>query len=161
LGLSNPADLRRLEQLQIGSREIRPAERKRLEAQLEAHLADLPEELARFILGLFWSVRNHEVGFRRRNVPVLLAQYFNSIRQVLAETTQLLESNGRAFWIVGKNRTQLNGDFTEIDTPDWIARIGDSIGLNVEARPLNTYQRFGLHHRNSIRDEYLLTFQKN
>ncbi len=159
LGLGEPCYLRRLERLQIGSRELSPSERNGLEAEIDEELSSLPHELSSFIRTLLRNVRDHEVGFRKRNVPALLATYFSAIKQVLSETRKVLKPQGQAFWVVGKNRTETDKKWIEIDTPKWIAAIGKSIGFEVDVRGLDTYQRFGLHHRNAIRNESLLTFR--
>lgn len=160
LGLSEPQGLRRLEHQQIGNREIPPALRDRIEQQLDLYVGELPAELSGLVLRLLRLVKRSDVGFRKRNVPALLAQYFVCIKQVLLETMDLLKPTGVAYWIVGKNRTHIDSHWIEIDTPRWIAEVGASLGFSVRTETMNTYQRFGLHHRNSIKDESLLVFGK-
>jgi site-specific DNA-methyltransferase (cytosine-N4-specific) len=161
LGLSIPQDLKRHEALQVGNREISHGQRESLEKTLENDMVNLPDEISGFVLRLLRLGQTHEIGFRKRNMPVLLARYFNSIREVLLETTGLLRPNAFSFWVVGKNRTEVNNRWIDIDTPRWIASIGSSLGLLVRLEQLNTYQRFGLHHSNSIRDEYLVVFKNS
>jgi DNA methylase len=161
LGLCDPSELRMLERSQIGNREISPAERKKAEESIEQRLSELPKEIRLFILGLVISLRTSEAGFRKRNTPALLTQYFADMRAVLAANYGLLETAGRAFWLVGPNKTQLNNKWLQIDTPRWLAAIAESVGFAANMARLDAYQRFGLHQRNGIREEFLLTLERN
>jgi hypothetical protein len=161
LGLSEPSDLKSLERLQIGNREISPAERKRAEESIEARLIELPDQVGIFIKKLVTGLKTNKAGFRKRNTPALLTQYFTDMKAVLTENYKLLEPKGLAFWLVGPNRTQLDNKWLHIDTPRWLAAIAESVGFSVSVAPLDTYQRFGLHQRNGIREEFLLTLQRN
>jgi len=161
LGLSDPSGLKSLERLQIGNREISPIERKRVEESIETRLVELPNQIAIFIKKLVTALKTSEAGFRKRNTPALLTQYFTDMKAVLAENYRLLESKSLAFWLVGPNRTQLGHKWLYIDTPRWLAALAESVGFAAGMTPLDTYQRFGLHQRNGIREEFLLTLQRN
>jgi hypothetical protein len=161
LGLADPSELKSLERLQIGNREISPTERKRAEESIETRLVELPNEIGIFIKKLLTALKTNEVGFRKRNTPALLTQYFTDMKAVLAENYRLLESKSLAFWLVGPNRTQLEHKWLHIDTPRWLAALAESVGFSAGMTPLDTYQRFGLHQRNGIREEFLLTLQRN
>jgi site-specific DNA-methyltransferase (cytosine-N4-specific) len=161
LGLCGPGELKSLERLQIGNREISPSERKRAEETIETTLSELPKEIRQFVQKLMTLLKTSEAGFRKRNTPALLAQYFTDMKAVLAANYRLLKSNGRAFWLVGPNKTQLNHKWLQIDTPRWLATVAESVGFSASMSPLDTYQRFGLHQRNGIREEFLLTLERN
>jgi site-specific DNA-methyltransferase (cytosine-N4-specific) len=124
-------------------------------------LAALPNAIGSFIKKLIAGLKTSKAGFRKRNTPALLAQYFTDMKAVLIQNYALLESKGSAFWLVGLNRTQLNNEWLHIDTPHWLADIAESVGFSVEVSALDTYQRFGLHQQNGIREEFLLALQKN
>lgn len=163
LGLCSPSELKSLERLQIGNREISRAERTRVEEEADRTLAELPRTVRQFVQKLMFSLRstNSEAGFRKRNTPALLIQYFSDMKAVLSANYSLLESNGMAFWLVGPNRTQLNQKWLQIETPRWLADIAESVGFSVTTSHLDAYQRFGLHQRNGIREECLLTLSRN
>lgn len=163
LGLCSPSELKSLERLQIGNREISRAERTRIEEEAERALAELPRAVRQFVQKLMFSLRcaHSEAGFRKRNTPALLIQYFSDMKAVLSANYNLLTSNGRGFWLVGPNRTQLDRKWLQIDTPRWLADIAESVGFSAATSGLDAYQRFGLHQRNGIREECLLTLSRN
>jgi putative RNA methylase family UPF0020 len=160
LGLCSPSELRPLEKLQIGNREISPTDRKRIEGAIGDNLEGLPRSIGRFVNMLLSSLKTSPAGFRKRNTPALLVEYFGDMKAVLVETRKVLANSGVAFWLVGPNRTQLNAKWLEIDTPHWIAEIAESVGYSANLSPLDTYQRFGLHQRNSIHREFLVELRR-
>lgn len=161
LGLCEPSELRSLERLQIGNREISLSERKRADDSIESKLTELPKAIGIFIKKLVAGLKTSEAGFRKRNTPALLTQYFTDMKAVFAQNHSLLEPNGHAFWLVGPNKTQLNNVWLQINTPRWLADIAEAVGFSVRLSSLDTYQRFGLHQQNGIREESLLTLVKN
>jgi site-specific DNA-methyltransferase (cytosine-N4-specific) len=161
LGLCDPSELKSLERLQIGNREISPSERKKAEESIEERLAELPKAVRTFVRKLVISLTSSDAGFRKRNMPALLTQYFTDMKEVLAQNYKLIEPGGLAFWLVGPNKTQLNHEWLQIDTPLWLADVAESVGFSASMSPLNAYQRFGLHQRNGIREEFLLTLLRN
>ena len=160
LGLSTAAKLRLLEREQIGNREISPSERKRAEQAMEEHLDLLPNELQLFVKTLIRKLKGGGAGFRKQNMPVLLVQYFSDMRAVLHQTHAVLSRNGIAYWLVGPNRTQSGTDWLEIKTPHWIAAIAERVGFSCSLEELDAYQRFGIHQRNGIRQEYLISMRR-
>lgn len=161
LGLAGAAELRPLEKKQIGNREISPSERRQAEQKLEEQLSDLPEEIQRFIKRLRGKLKGSDAGFRKQNMPVLLAQYFSDMRTVLKQTLAVLSKTGVAYWLVGPNRTQSGTNWLEIKTPQWISAIAETVGFSCSLEQLDAYQRFGLHQRNGIRQEYLISMHPN
>lgn len=161
LGLCEPPELKSLERLQIGNREISPAERRKAEESFELTLAALPTPIEIFIKKLLSKLKNSDAGFRKRNTPALLAQYFTDMKAVLTENYKLIEAGGVGFWLVGPNRTQVNNEWLDINTPQWLACIAESVGFLASLCRLDAYQRFGIHQRNGIRQEFLLTLSRN
>lgn len=161
LGACSPSELRVLEKLQIGNREISPSDRKRLEQTIESKLGDLPPKVGEFVCSLLSALRKGNAGFRKRNTPALLTEYFCDMRTVLLEMRKLLSRTGVGFWLVGPNKTQVDDKWLRIDTPNWIASIAQSVGYWTHLEPLDAYQRFGLHQRNGIRQEFLITLRPN
>ena len=159
LGLCTATELRRLERNQIGNREISPIERKKVEEDMECKLQSLPKEIEIFIHELTRKQRDSDAGFRKLNMPALLLQYFTDMKAVLAETHDVLSRSGTAHWLIGPNRTHAGGKWLNIDTPRWIGAIAESVGFDIEVDQLDTYQRFGLHQRNGIRQEFLVSMR--
>ncbi len=159
LGLCLPSELKRLEKVQIGNREISPTERRRIESQISERLSTLPRPIGVFVNKLRSGLKDGGAGFRKQNMPALLVQYFDDMRTVLRETKAVLAPGGPAFWLVGPNRTEVTGKWLQIPTPQWLGAIAESLGYAAEIAPLDAYQRFGLHQRNGIRQEFLITLR--
>jgi site-specific DNA-methyltransferase (cytosine-N4-specific) len=159
LGLCTVSDLRRLERNQIGNREISPNERKAAEDQMEEKLQTLPKEIAEFIHELTRKQKGSDAGFRKLNMPALLLQYFTDMKAVLGQTRAVLSRSGTAYWLIGPNRTHAGGKWLYIDTPRWIGAIAESVGFNTDFDQLDAYRRFGLHQRNGIRQEFLVSMR--
>lgn len=159
LGLCTASDLRRLERTQIGNREITPSERKQGEEAMESKLQSLPREVHLFIKRLLRKLKGSDAGFRRLNMPVLLLQYFSDMQAVLKQTHAVLSQTGSSHWLVGPNRTQIGGNWLDIDTPRWIATIAEDVGFSSKVEELDAYQRFSLHQRNAIRQEFLISMR--
>ncbi|MGI9101041.1 MAG: TRM11 family SAM-dependent methyltransferase [Terriglobales bacterium] len=157
VGLCSASDLRRLEKGQIGNREISASERKQAENSMESKLVAFPKELQTFIRGLVRKLRGSEAGFRKLNMPALLVQYFCDIHEVLEHTYRVSNRAAHAYWLVGPNRTQVSGEWLQVDTPRWIAAMAEQVGFTTHLDVLDTYQRFGLHERNGIREEFLIS----
>ena len=63
--------------------------------------------------------------------------------------------------VVGRNRTMLGGESILIDTPRLLADIACSKGWYLQKEiELDTYHRFDIHSRNSVRTESLLLLEK-
>jgi hypothetical protein len=160
LGLCAASELRSLEKAQIGNREISKSERKEEEQQIGKKLQVLPSEVRLFIERLLRKLKDSDAGFRKLNTPVLLAQYFSDMRTVLEQTHAVLANTGLAYWLVGPNRTEVGGKWLEIDTAHWIAAIAENVGFFTSVEELDAYQRFGLHQRNGIRREFLISMRR-
>lgn len=161
LGLSGATGLRNLERTQIGNREISPSERKHGEKLMQEKLGALPGEIQEFVRTLEKKLRNTDAGFRKLNMPVLLVQYFSDMKAVISQTHAVISRTGTAYWVVGPNRTHAGGAWLNIDTPRWIALIAETVGFSTEVETLDAYQRFGLHHRNGIRQEFLVSMVRS
>ncbi len=74
---------------------------------------------------------------------------------------RLVRTGGRMAWVVGVNQTTLGGNPIVIDTPALLCAVAAQAGFNVEDPiPLQTYQRYGMHQKNSIRQESVLMFRR-
>lgn len=159
LGMIPPEQIRILEADVLGSREIR-ADRNVLGDSLRANASGLPAAAAQFCQRLSRSVGEDD-GFRRQAVPVLLYRYLTGMRDAFANLHRLLRRGGRMAWVVGLNQTTLSGEPIVINTPQLLVAIAEAAGFSVESPiGLQAYQRYGIHQKNSIREETVLMFRR-
>jgi len=159
LGLIQPDEIRKLEAGVLGSREVLSKE-PHLETALDENAAQLPEDVLKFCRKLARSVGASD-GFRRQAVPVLLYRYLAGMKATFSNLHHLVRKGGRMAWVVGVNQTTLGGKLTVIDTPTLLCAIAAQTGFRVEEPiMLQTYQRYGVHQKNSIRQESVLMFRR-
>lgn len=159
LGLIEPDEIRKLEAAVLGSREVL-REGHELKSALLENAAGLPDDVLRFCRNLARSVGTGD-GFRRQAVPVLLYRYLAGMKAAFSNLYHLVQKHGRMAWVVGVNQTTLGGKLTVIDTPALLCEIASQVGFRVEDPiALQTYQRYGVHQKNSIRQESVLMFRR-
>jgi len=159
LGLINPDEIRKLEAGVLGSREIL-RERQEMEDSLHNNVSGLPDAAAKFCLKLANSLGEGD-GFRRMAVPILLYRYLAGMKQTFTNLHQLLRKGGRMGWVVGVNQTTLGGKSFVIDTPGLLECVAEQAGFHVqEPIKLQAYQRYGVHKKNSIREESVIMFRR-
>lgn len=133
LNLLDRQEQRRLEREMIGTREITNGEvergwRRFLESE---HL--LPDRVRSIIHRVHEAGRQAKaVGFRRRNLPSLLARYFLDMRQVFEQLLVLLKPGAPAAFVVGSNHTVIGGERIDIDTAGLLAEVASTVGFSVE-----------------------------
>lgn len=160
LDLVSPAELPRLQAQLIGSREFHGKTDRTWDGRLARNEDKLPKKLHRFCATLRSSL-TPEDGFRRRAVPHLLYRYMVGMRDMFASVAKLLKARAPFALIVGHNHTILGGTRYDIDTPDILGQLAASVGYDVEERvEFQTYQRYGLHQKNSVAKEELLVLRK-
>ncbi len=156
LGLTEPKNIHDLEAQLVGSRETRGQNKKDLLSALHENHGKLPNELIKFCLRLQRAISESD-GFRRRAVPMLLYRYFTGMAESLRSIHAVMKTGARFVLIVGKNHTRLGGKRYEIDTPKYLAQLGNSCGWVLEEMiPLQTYQRYGYHMNNAVNSEAML-----
>lgn len=156
LGLVCSSKLAATERQLIGNRDISKTERLREEASV-SRTKDFPEAVTRLCQVAMRLAADPSNGFRRRNVPALLHRYFGDMRGVFKAIQPRIRKGGHFAMVVGPNRSTLGGQPLVIKTPELLALIAESVGWTVdELIPLNAYQRFGLHRKNSITSETLV-----
>ena len=129
--------------------------RKMLDNQKE-----IPESLVQFCYKLN-NALTPEDGFRRQAKPVLLYKYLSNMDKMFKIVHSMLTVNGYYALIIGYNSTTLGGENFEIKTPDLLIELAKSNHWKVaENMPLQTYQRYGIHHKNAISKENLIILQK-
>jgi 16S rRNA G966 N2-methylase RsmD len=159
LGLIQPNDIRRLEADVLGSREVL-RERRKLVTALHDNADGLPGDALKFCQKLSRAVGTDD-GFRRQAVPALLYRYLAGMKATFSNLFRLVQRGGRMAWVVGVNQTTLGGKPTVINTPALLCDIAAQAGFCVEDPiTLQTYQRYGVHQKNSIRQESVLMFRR-
>lgn len=101
------------------------------------------------------------VGFRRQNLPYLLAKYFFDMRKVIQEMYALLKPGGYAFVVIGNNSTTAGGKSVHIQTDKWLAEIAKTIGFSVTDKiPMEMLISRDIFKENAIAKESILFLQK-
>jgi site-specific DNA-methyltransferase (cytosine-N4-specific) len=159
LGLIRPDEIRKLEAGVLGSREV-ICKGPQLGIAVDENSAGLPDDVLKFCRKLARSVGESD-GFRRQAVPVLLYRYLAGMKATFSNLYNLVQKGGRMAWVVGVNQTTLGGKLTVVDTPKLLSEIAAQAGFRAEEPiTLQTYQRYGVHQKNSIRQESVLIFRR-
>jgi len=157
LGLIDAGQIRGTERALIGNREISDAERVQIEAAVEVNAAKLPLEVSAFCKMLLKMADHQEHGFRKRNVPALVYKYFWQMSEMFETVRKVVRIGGKYALLVGANRTTLRGEEMLINTPQLLASVAASRGWSVdEMLSFETYHRYAVHQKNSIRGEVLV-----
>ena len=155
LGLCSVDDIRRLDGDAIGSREM-GHRTKDFQQRLQDNADDLPLPVFSFCQQLQRSLDSKKDGFRRKAVPMVVYRYFSDMQRVFTELSRVLGKGTKFASVVGTNKTTLGGKPFDINTPQHLVSIARKVGFHVkESIPLQTYQRYGIHQKNSIRGETL------
>ena len=155
------SDHRKLDLRMIGNREITNGYRDKYLDHYRANKQILPLDITKTI-DLIASLNSKiRVGFRRQNLPALLAQYFFSMRKVFESYLRLLEPNSFAFLVVGNNHTIAGGERVEIETAKLLAKLGESVNLKVEdGIPMEMLVSRDIFKKNSSSAETIIVFKK-
>lgn len=159
LDLMPPTSLGAAQATLVGSREFHGETRRMWDQRLRDNADALPQRHTALARRLRRVVSRHD-GFRRQAVPALLYRYFVGMRDSFLGVRSRLHRDAPFFLIVGHNHTVLGGTRIDIETPALLAELAAQGGFAVERRQhLDTYQRYGLHQRNAIGHEELLTLR--
>lgn len=158
--LSRPAHRKR-DQEMIGNREITEAARRRHWQRFEAEQASLPKSVSQLVLKLAKLNKSTNVGFRRRNLPALLAKYFLDMRVVLRNIRDLLKPGAPAYVVVGDNHTVAGGERVDIRTAELLRDVSASVGLTPERSiPMEMLASRDIFRRNAVASESILCLRK-
>lgn len=152
---------RPIEQGLTGSREIVTAARKSIELDLRTpeRGSGLPPRVSGFLQGLLEDVSGAEVGFRRRNMPALLARYCVDMQRVLRNCRRALKEDGQAAIVIGDSRMTIADTDVRIPTTELVGCIAEAEGLaQRESIPIDVTRDSSLHRRNSITKNAVLVF---
>lgn len=159
LSLLHPKDIGRVEADLTGSREISSQAKREAFQALEKNDADLPEAEWELCIRLQRALTEND-GFRRKAAPTLLYRYFNQMRLTFRAVSSYMKVDAPFALIVGHNHTVLGGTRFDIDTPQHLVSLANSVGWRTaEVTPLQAYQRFGLHSSNAVQAETLVVLR--
>jgi site-specific DNA-methyltransferase (cytosine-N4-specific) len=116
----------------IGNREVTESQRQELWKTYQARKNELPEDVCQMIDALAKSNHGGDVGFRRRNLPALLAKYFLDMTEALHSAYKMMRTGSYAFYVVGNNSTRVNGKRLDIPTNEFLWQIGKRVGWSQE-----------------------------
>jgi len=161
LGFIQSEELKDTERRLTGHRNIKKTTRRKLDSRIEENAEDLPDRIHSFIREMLDTVRASDIGFRRRNTPALLYNYFSDMQDNFRAVRDVVKPGCPYALVVGVNKTSPDGENeTVIPTPDFLREIGIACGFEEAAvEELDTYQRYGIHHSNSITDEKLIVIK--
>lgn len=151
-----------LEAQLIGSRETTRSLQRSVEILIEAGLADrVPASTTTFLQELLDAVRRDDsAGFRKQQLPSVLARYFLGVAEVLANVRAVLEQGAHLWFVLGDSRSQIGGKQWVIPTVEEFRSIAKHSGLElVESVPITVTREDVVHARHSITDNAVLHFQ--
>lgn len=161
LGLLPRPEHRKHDYFMIGNREINESLRKNYLSRLENNHHELPESIHALIKNIEKKNKGTDIGFRRRNLPALLAKYFFDMREVLTSVYEILKPGGIAYFVVGNNHTIAGGDRIDIWTADLLADIALMLKFKIkESIPMEMLVSRDIFKKNASESEKILVFQK-
>ncbi|HOO31432.1 MAG: hypothetical protein ACOX7Q_06540 [Kiritimatiellia bacterium] len=145
----------------IGNREISEGIRREYLERFRKEGKLLPKSVTRLIGKIDQLNAGGSVGFRRRNLPALLAKYFLDMRTVLAGIAHILRPEAPAFVVVGDNHTIAGGQRVDIETAGLLAEIARTVGLEEGNHlPMEMLVSRDIFRRNAVASETILEFRK-
>jgi site-specific DNA-methyltransferase (cytosine-N4-specific) len=141
LGLLPRSEHRPLEEEMIGNREVLESRRLELWEAYQERKDELPGSIQALIEELAETNHQDGIGFRRKNLPALLSKYYLDMLDAMTSAHKMMRPNSFAFYIVGNNSTEVNGERLEIPTDRFLWEIGERAGwhqeefLNMELLP--------------------------
>ncbi len=132
LGLLPKSEFRKREFNMIGNREITKNQKKQLWELYLNRKTELPNDVSNLIDSLANINHQEGVGFRRKNLPTLLAKYFLDMKDAMESSLSMMKSDSYGFYIVGNNSTFADGKKVEIPTDKFLFKIGESVGWKQE-----------------------------
>ncbi len=145
----------------IGNREITAGRYKNYWADFRKNQDKLSPETVGLIEKIERLNAAHEVGFRRKNLPALLAKYFLDMRSVLDAGFHALKPGGMAFFVVGNNHTIAGGEKVEIPTDHLLGQLAEKSGFRwTESLSMEMLVSRDIFSKNTGSAETILFFQK-
>jgi len=148
-----------LERGLIGSRETSKTEQRATESLIASGLAGvLPDSTASFLQALLEVTRSdNTAGFRRQQLPTVLAKYFVGVAAVLSELRTRLLPGSHLWFVLGDSRTQVGGRRWIIPTVDEFASIAKHAGYDyVERVPITVTREDVVHAKHAITENAIV-----
>jgi DNA modification methylase len=157
LGLLTRPDHRNRDKEMIGNREVG----KRLRHAYWDRFLQARPELPASVVDLIETIEHlnagTKVGFRRRNLPALLAKYFLDMRVVLQNTRELLKAGAHAYVVVGDNSTTAGGKKINIETSRLLAELAEGVGFQLASTiPMEMLVSRDIFRKNAMTSEVIL-----
>ena len=141
----------------IGSREIVGKKKKALEDSINDGEGTRPESVRVFLQNLQERVASANVGFRRKNMPALLARFFRDMDAVMTQCRRVMRPGAEAMIVIGDNRMRLDADYERIPTTDLVQDIAVATGFSlVERIDISVTTENLVHIRNAITKNVVL-----
>ena len=91
----------------------------------------------------------------------MLSKYFMDIEEVFRGIKTVLAPGSPAFVVVGNNHTIAGGQKTNIDTPNLLRDLAESVGLRTEGKiPMEMLVSRDIFKKNAVSSEEILAFRK-
>lgn len=146
----------------IGNREINNGRREKYWTEFQQEMRRLPGSIVDVISRIHDLNLDAGVGFRRKNLPSLLARYFFDMEMVLRGFRVLLRENAAAYVVVGNNYTVAGGHRIDIETDKLLAELGESVGLKLEEIiPMEMLVSRDIFKKNTGSSESILFFRND
>ncbi len=160
LGLLSRPKHRRWDQQMIGNREITEKQRSTHWDLFETNKKILPRSVSALIEKVSTLNSKIEVGFRRRNLPVLLTKYFMDMQKVFEGMISVLRPGSPAYVVIGNNHTIAGGERVEIETAGLLVDIASAVGMKSEKRiPMEMLVSRDIFKKNAVASEEILCFR--
>lgn len=161
LGLLARPEHRMRDYKMIGNREVTENRRQSYWTEYQEQRTELPEDIVSVIDRISALNEAGEVGFRRRNLPALLARYFLDMREVLQNITTLLSPGASAYVIIGNNHTIAGGVRVDIETDRLLGMLGQTVGLTLkDSIPMEMLLSRDIFRKNTSTSETIIEFRK-
>lgn len=161
LGMLPRPEHRTRDQQMIGNREVTEGLRRSYWKWFEENSDSLPESVCSLIRRIEVLNSSTAVGFRRRNLPALLAKYFFDMKEVLEGIHRALKPKSHAFVVVGNNHTIAGGQHVDIHTASLLQDIARGIGFHVsESLAMEMLISRDIFKKNATASEEILALYK-
>ncbi len=148
---------RPIERNLIGSREILTEERRHLEQEIIDKEGGLPKNVHEYLFTLLSRVSRADLGFRRKNMPILLLRFFQDMSRVIENCRIVLRPGGEAMIVIGDNRMRIDNDYERIPTTDFVEAIAIDNGFDLLERiDISVTTENLVHIRNAITHNVVL-----
>ncbi|WP_196755127.1 DNA methyltransferase [Burkholderia anthina] len=161
LGLLPRPEHRTRDQKMIGNREITERIKRQQWSQFLENGALLPPDVRALINNIEMLNEGTSAGFRRKNLPALLAKYFFDMREVLEGVRQLLKPGGVAFVVVGNNHTIAGGQRVDICTAKLLSQIAETLEFEISpSLSMEMLVSRDIFKNNAMESEEILAFRR-